>query len=126
MVTRLSSRVTGIDRAAKVVTTEDGHAEPYDTLVLATGSAPFVPPVPGASGAFVYRTIDDLERIRQAASGAARGVVVGGGLLGLEARRRAARARLDTHIVELSPWLMPRQVDEGGGSVLRGTSPTSG
>ncbi|GAA2783637.1 hypothetical protein GCM10020219_063890 [Nonomuraea dietziae] len=120
VVTRLSSRVTGIDRAAKVVTTEDGHAEPYDTLVLATGSAPFVPPVPGASGAFVYRTIDDLERIRQAASGAARGVVVGGGLLGLEAADALRGLGLDTHIVELSPWLMPRQVDEGGGSVLKG------
>ncbi|MEU4548960.1 nitrite reductase large subunit NirB [Nonomuraea dietziae] len=120
VVTRLSSRVTGIDRAAKVVTTEDGHAEPYDTLVLATGSAPFVPPVPGASDAFVYRTIDDLERIRQAASGAVRGVVVGGGLLGLEAADALRGLGLDTHIVELSPWLMPRQVDEGGGSVLKG------
>ncbi|MEU4724088.1 nitrite reductase large subunit NirB [Nonomuraea dietziae] len=120
VVTRLSSRVIGIDRAAKVVTTEDGHAEPYDTLVLATGSAPFVPPVPGASDAFVYRTIDDLERIRQAASGAVRGVVVGGGLLGLEAADALRGLGLDTHIVELSPWLMPRQVDEGGGSVLKG------
>lgn len=120
VVTRLSARVTGIDRAAKVVTTAEGHAEPYDTLVLATGSAPFVPPVPGASHAFVYRTIDDLELIRAAASHATRGVVVGGGLLGLEAADALRGLGLDTHIVELSPWLMPRQVDEGGGAVLKG------
>ncbi|MGW5683274.1 nitrite reductase large subunit NirB [Nonomuraea sp. NPDC003754] len=118
-LTRLSARVTRIDRAAKVVTTADGHAEPYDTLVLATGSAPFVPPVPGASRAFVYRTIDDLELIRKAASHATRGVVVGGGLLGLEAADALRGLGLDTHIVELSPWLMPRQVDEGGGAVLK-------
>ncbi|MEU4574761.1 nitrite reductase large subunit NirB [Nonomuraea sp. ATR24] len=118
-VTRLNSRVTGIDRQARVVTVEGGEPEPYDVLVLATGSAPFVPPVPGAGHAFVYRTIDDLDAIRLAAKEAADGVVVGGGLLGLEAADALRSLGLRTHIVEMSPWLMPRQVDEGGGSVLR-------
>ncbi|GAA3693257.1 nitrite reductase large subunit NirB [Nonomuraea antimicrobica] len=119
VVTRLSSRVTGIDREARLVTLADGGAEPYDVLVLATGSAPFVPPVPGAEHAFVYRTIEDLDAIRTAAKDAAEGVVVGGGLLGLEAADALRSLGLKTHIVEMSPWLMPRQVDEGGGSVLR-------
>lgn len=120
VVTRLGARVTSIDRAAKTVTTAGGHAEPYDVLVLATGSAPFVPPVPGADLAFVYRTIDDLDAIRAAAAHAVAGVVVGGGLLGLEAADALRGLGLETHIVELSPWLMPRQVDEGGGAVLKG------
>ncbi|WP_433517139.1 nitrite reductase large subunit NirB [Nonomuraea sp. CA-143628] len=118
-VTRLGGRVTGIDRAARTVTLADGSAEPYDVLVLATGSAPFVPPVPGAEHAYVYRTIDDLDAIRMAAKDATEGVVVGGGLLGLEAADALRGLGLKTHIVEMSPWLMPRQVDEGGGSVLK-------
>ncbi|MCA2219948.1 nitrite reductase large subunit NirB [Nonomuraea aurantiaca] len=118
-VTRLGGRVTAIDRAARTVTLADGSAEPYDVLVLATGSAPFVPPVPGAEHAYVYRTIDDLDAIRMAAKDATEGVVVGGGLLGLEAADALRGLGLKTHIVEMSPWLMPRQVDEGGGSVLK-------
>ncbi|MEW9549581.1 nitrite reductase large subunit NirB [Nonomuraea sp. NPDC050783] len=118
-VTRLGTRVTGIDREARRVLTADGAAEPYDVLVLATGSAPFVPPVPGAGHAHVYRTIEDLDAIRTAAKDAAEGVVVGGGLLGLEAADALRSLGLKTHIVEMSPWLMPRQVDEGGGAVLR-------
>ncbi|MFI6787206.1 nitrite reductase large subunit NirB [Nonomuraea sp. NPDC050383] len=118
--TRLGTRVTGIDREARVVTTADGASVPYEVLVLATGSAPFVPPVPGAEHAFVYRTIDDLDAIREASEGASEGVVVGGGLLGLEAADALRGLGLRTHIVEMSPWLMPRQVDEGGGSVLKG------
>lgn len=119
-VTRLGSRVTGIDRDARAVTVEGGDVVPYDVLVLATGSAPFVPPVPGAEHAYVYRTIDDLDAIRVAAKDAAEGVVVGGGLLGLEAADALRALGLKAHIVEMSPWLMPRQVDEGGGSVLKG------
>ncbi|GGL16337.1 nitrite reductase large subunit [Sphaerisporangium melleum] len=117
---RLAERVTEIDRDRRVVVTAGGHEEPYDVLVLATGSAPFVPPVPGAEHAFVYRTIDDLNAIRDAASGASAGVVVGGGLLGLEAADALRGLGLATHVVEMAPWLMPRQVDEGGGAVLRG------
>ncbi|WP_248961572.1 nitrite reductase large subunit NirB [Sphaerisporangium perillae] len=117
---RLADRVDSIDRDRRVVTTASGHEEPYDVLVLATGSAPFVPPVPGAGRAFVYRTIDDLDAIRAASAGAASGVVVGGGLLGLEAADALRGLGLSTHVVEMGGRLMPRQVDEGGGSVLRG------
>jgi nitrite reductase (NADH) large subunit len=118
---RLGVRVTGIDREGRAVTTADGHAEPYDVLVLATGSSPFVPPVPGRDlpGCFVYRTIDDLDAIREAARGATAGVVIGGGLLGLEAADALRGLGLATHVVEMGPWLMPRQVDEGGGVMLR-------
>ncbi|WP_157247465.1 nitrite reductase large subunit NirB [Nonomuraea typhae] len=118
VVTRLGARVTSIDRAARTVTTSDGHVEPYDTLVLATGSAPFVPPQ--AAGALVYRTVADLDALRAAAAGAATGVVIGGGLLGLEAADALRGLGPATSIVEPAPWLMPRQVDEGGGAVLRG------
>ncbi|WP_327091882.1 nitrite reductase large subunit NirB [Nonomuraea sp. NBC_01738] len=117
---RLGARVTGIDRELRQVRVAGGPAEPYDVLVLATGSASFVPPVPGAGDALVYRTLDDLDAIRAAAAGQSAGVVVGGGLLGLEAADALRGLGLDTHIVELAPWLMPRQVDEGGGSVLKG------
>jgi nitrite reductase (NADH) large subunit len=117
---RLGDRVTSVDRARRVVTTESGHDEPYDVLVLATGSAPFVPPVPGAGRAFVYRTIEDLDAIRAASAHATSGVVVGGGLLGLEAADALRGLGLSTHVVEMGGWLMPRQIDEGGGAVLRG------
>ncbi|WP_084958307.1 nitrite reductase large subunit NirB [Thermoactinospora rubra] len=120
VTTLLGARVTGIDRDGKAVVTDDGRREPYDVLVLATGSAPFVPPVPGAERAFVYRTIEDLEAIRKAAESARHGVVVGGGLLGLEAADALRGLGLSTAIVEIAPWLMPRQVDEGGGAVLKG------
>ncbi|SNR98128.1 nitrite reductase (NADH) large subunit [Streptosporangium subroseum] len=121
VVLRLSSRVVEIDRKNRTVVTADGHAEPYDVLVLATGSSPFVPPVPGrdAEGCFVYRTIDDLDAIREASGRATTGVVIGGGLLGLEAADALRGLGLATHIVEMGGWLMPRQVDEGGGAVLR-------
>ncbi|WP_435872634.1 nitrite reductase large subunit NirB [Microbispora rosea] len=119
---RTGVRVTAIDRANRIVTTDAGDSEPYDVLVLATGSAPFVPPVPGRDlpGCFVYRTIDDLDAIRDASRDARAGVVIGGGLLGLEAADALRGLGLDTHVIEMSGWLMPRQVDEGGGSVLRG------
>ncbi|MEV7804786.1 nitrite reductase large subunit NirB [Microbispora sp. NPDC088329] len=119
---RTGVRVTAIDRANRTVTTDAGDSEPYDVLVLATGSAPFVPPVPGRDlpGCFVYRTIDDLDAIREASRDARAGVVIGGGLLGLEAADALRGLGLATHVIEMSGWLMPRQVDEGGGSVLRG------
>ncbi|HEX2317234.1 MAG TPA: nitrite reductase large subunit NirB [Thermomonospora sp.] len=115
--------VTAVDRAARTVTTASGAVFGYDALVLATGSSPFVPPVPGHDlpGVFVYRTIDDLDALRDhcAARPGAGGVVVGGGLLGLEAARAMQGLGVDTHVVEVAPWLMPRQLDEGGGQMLR-------
>ncbi|MEU6199329.1 nitrite reductase large subunit NirB [Streptomyces sp. NPDC047061] len=110
-----------IDRATRTVTARSGTAFVYDTLVLATGSYPFVPPVPhkDATGCFVYRTIEDLLAIEEyAGSGAAVGAVVGGGLLGLEAAGALKGLGLTSHIVEFAPRLMPVQVDEGGGAAL--------
>jgi nitrite reductase (NADH) large subunit len=88
--------------------------------VLATGAAPFVPPVPGhdLDGCFVYRTIEDLEAIREAAQGATAGAVIGGGLLGLEAANALAQLGLETHVVEMAPRLMAVQVDDAGGATL--------
>ncbi|MES4887669.1 nitrite reductase large subunit NirB [Streptomyces sp. NPDC096012] len=110
-----------VDRAARTVTARSGLTVDYDVLVLATGSNPFVPPVPGrdAEGCFVYRTIEDLLAIEAyAGSGAATGAVVGGGLLGLEAAGALDGLGLATHIVEFAPRLMPVQVDTGGGAAL--------
>ncbi|GAA4920797.1 nitrite reductase large subunit NirB [Streptomyces coeruleoprunus] len=109
-----------IDREARTVTARSGMTVAYDTLVLATGSYPFVPPVPGkdATGCFVYRTIEDLLAIEEYAKTATSGAVVGGGLLGLEAAGALKGLGLETHIVEFAPRLMPVQVDEGGGAAL--------
>ncbi|NKF23446.1 nitrite reductase large subunit NirB [Solimonas marina] len=118
---RLSAKVTAIDRDAKTVALDDGQTVDYDQLVLATGSFPFVPPIPGRDRAncFVYRTIEDLEAMRDAAAGAKTGVVVGGGLLGLEAAKALKDLGLTTHVVEFAPRLMAVQVDDGGGRLLR-------
>ncbi|MEU6262618.1 nitrite reductase large subunit NirB [Saccharopolyspora shandongensis] len=117
---RLGTAATGIDRTARVVSTSDGSRLRYDALVLATGSRPFVPPVPGhdLDGCFVYRTIEDLDAIRAAATEGEPGVVIGGGLLGLEAANALRLLGMRAHVVEMAPRLMPLQVDEGGGQVL--------
>ena len=118
---RLSERAVAIDRDAKVVCTASGALLAYDALVLATGSFPFVPPVSGRerAGCFVYRTIEDLEAIRADAQSAKTGVVIGGGLLGLEAAKALCDLGLQTHVVEFAPRLMAVQVDAGGGALLR-------
>jgi len=117
----LGDPVASVDREARTVTTASGRSVAYDAMVLATGSYPFVPPIPGrdAENCFVYRTIEDLEAIRAAAAGARSGAVVGGGLLGLEAANALMNLGLDTHVVEMAPRLMPLQVDDGGGVMLR-------
>ncbi len=125
----LGDPVVSIDRAARKITARSGSTVAYDALVLATGSYPFVPPVPGHDlpGCHVYRTIADLDAIRAAVRAAAeqpgRGrrsaLVVGGGLLGLEAAKALRDMGLSPHVVELAPRLMPLQVDEGGGGLLR-------
>ncbi|MHB1536863.1 MAG: NAD(P)/FAD-dependent oxidoreductase, partial [Acidimicrobiales bacterium] len=114
-------RVTGIHRAARVATTERGRQIGYDLAVLATGSSAFVPPVPGRDlpGCFVYRTVGDVDTIRRWAKGRAHGVVVGGGLLGLEAANALRQCGLATEVVEIASHLMALQVDEAGGELLR-------
>lgn len=118
---RLGARVTGIDRDARQVMLAEGEPLAYDKLVLATGSTPFVPPVPGASrkDCFVYRTIDDLEAMSECGARSRTGVVVGGGLLGLECAKALRDLGLQTHVVEFAPRLMAVQVDDPGARVLR-------
>lgn len=111
---RLGTTVTAIDRDARTVTLDDGSSLAYDDLVLATGSAPFVPPIPGndLAGCHVYRTLDDLDAITADATTATRGVVIGGGLLGLEAANALRLLGVDVRVVEFAPRLMPRQLDQ--------------
>lgn len=116
-----AERAESIDREARIVRTSNGREVEYDALVLATGSYPFVPPLPGRDRAacHVYRTIEDLEAIRASARDARVGTVVGGGLLGLEAAKALLDLGLETNVVEFAPRLMALQVDEGGGGMLR-------
>lgn len=116
----IGDRACHIDRKAKVVHSDRGLKVPYDMVVLATGSFPFVPPVPGIQnrGVFVYRTIDDLQQIIAYAEHARRAAVIGGGLLGLEAAKAAYDLGLETHVVEFAPRLMPRQIDDAGSKIL--------
>ncbi|MDT7727543.1 MAG: nitrite reductase large subunit [Actinomycetota bacterium] len=122
---RLGDPVARVDRERRTVVTSAGFEQNYDALVLATGSRPFVPPVKGHDlpGVFVYRTIEDLDAIRAAAGKTGRGrrsaLVIGGGLLGLEAAKALRDMGLSPHVVEMGPRLMPLQIDEGGGGLLR-------
>ncbi|MGZ5620428.1 MAG: nitrite reductase large subunit NirB, partial [Methylobacter sp.] len=117
----LGDKATIINRADKTVTSAKGLTIAYDKLVLATGSYPFVPPVPGHDRAqcLVYRTIEDLEAIAAAAKTGKVGTVVGGGLLGLEAAKALMDLGLETHVVEFAPRLMAVQLDDAGGAMLR-------
>jgi nitrite reductase (NADH) large subunit len=117
----VGTRVTDIDRQARSVTTDAGAVIGYDELVLATGSAPFVPPIAGAEGpgAAVYRTVEDLGTIIEAAGAAARGVVIGGGLLGLEAADALRSLGVATTVIEFAPRLMPAQLDDAAAAALR-------
>jgi nitrite reductase (NADH) large subunit len=115
-------RAETIDRRTRVVVGAGGKvAEPYDQLVLATGSRPFVPPLEGArqQGVFVFRTLDDCETIATYAQDCDRAVVIGGGLLGLEAARGLLSHGLEVTVVEVAPHLMIQQLDPVGGALLR-------
>ena len=116
----IGDRAETIDRTARLVTSQKGLTIQYDTLVLATGSFPFVPAIPGInkSGVFVYRTIEDLERMIAHAATAKRCAVLGGGLLGLEAAKAVFDLGLEAHVIEYNGRLMPRQIDEAGSRVL--------
>ncbi|WP_193611082.1 nitrite reductase large subunit NirB [Nocardioides lijunqiniae] len=116
----LGTSVDAVDPETRTVLLGTGEVLVYDELVLATGATPFVPSVPGRDlpGCFVYRTIEDLEAIRDAAATATVGAVIGGGLLGLEAANALAQLGLETHVVEMAPRLMAVQVDAAGGATL--------
>jgi nitrite reductase (NADH) large subunit len=117
---RLNEPVTALNPEQRTVSTEKGDYH-YDELVLATGSYPFVPPVEGNDHphCFVYRTLDDLDAIRASARRGRPGVVVGGGLLGLEAANALKSLGMQAHVVEFAPRLMPVQLDTDGGALLR-------
>jgi nitrite reductase (NADH) large subunit len=113
--------VTEINRDTKTVKTEKGRTFNYDKLVLATGSYAFIPPIKGSERkeCFSYRTIDDLGEIKNGAKNAKIGVVIGGGLLGLECANALKNLGLETHVVEFAPGLMGVQLDDGGSKMLR-------
>ncbi|WP_278495859.1 nitrite reductase large subunit NirB [Pantoea vagans] len=118
---RSSCTVVAIDRQQRSLRDSAGNELAWDKLVLATGSRAFVPPVPGHDGerCFVYRTLDDLDAIAACARHSQRGIVIGGGLLGLEAANALRQLGLETHVVEFAPRLMAVQLDEGGALMLR-------
>jgi nitrite reductase (NADH) large subunit len=115
-------RVTRIDRERRVVYADDVE-ESYDELVFATGSRPFVPPIQGTTlhGVFVFRTIDDCRNIAGYARNCKTAVVIGGGLLGLEAAKGLLTHDVKVTVVEMGPWLMGVQLDADGGKVLQQT-----
>jgi len=119
----LGDPVAQINRLAKTVDTFKGITVPYDILIIATGSSAFVPPIPGTekNGVFIYRTIEDLEMMKNWARKSKKGAVIGGGLLGLEAAKAMIDLGLaDTSVIEFAPRLMPRQIDDAGSNMLKG------
>ena len=120
-------RIAAIDRGAKCVLREDGAIEPYDKLIIATGSRAFVPPVAGLTtsqggdkhGVFVFRTIDDCHKIAGYATKSRRAAVIGGGLLGLEAARGLLNYGVEVHVIHLGKHLMENQLDAPSGAILR-------
>jgi nitrite reductase (NADH) large subunit len=119
----LGRKVVKIDRVARQVVAEDGTVEPYDRLLLATGSNPFILPIPGVdlAGVLTYRDIHDTERMIAAAAEHRHAVVIGGGLLGLEAANGLKRRGMDVTVVHLMPWLMERQLDQTAATLLQKT-----
>lgn len=118
---RTGQRVTQVDRQRRQVLTDAGERFPYSRLVLATGSKPLIPPIPGTDlpGVFVYRTIEDVQAIAEFASQVRTAAVLGGGLLGLEAAKALRDMHLVPHVVEMAPGLMARQLDRECGEALR-------
>jgi nitrite reductase (NADH) large subunit len=110
----------GIDRVKRTVMLLDARRIPYDKLIIATGSRPFVPQIPGTDryGVFVFRTLEDCTSIAKWAKASKTAVVIGGGLLGLEAAKGLMSHGPQVHVVEMAPHLMAVQVDERGGAIL--------
>lgn len=118
----LSAEVTRLWPERKRIQLADGREVRYDRLLLATGSTPFVPPIVGADkeGVFTLRTLDDAMMIKAYASRCRSAVIVGGGLLGLEAARSLRALGLAVRVLEAFPRLMPRQLDAEGAQLFRG------
>lgn len=118
---RTNELIVKIDRDQQKVISHTGSEVYYDKLILATGSAPFIPPIPGIEkkGVFVYRTLEDLEAITAQGKISESAAVMGGGLLGLEAAKAVMDMGLKTHVVEFAPRLMPKQLDEAGAAMLK-------
>ncbi|MFW0700937.1 nitrite reductase large subunit NirB [Pantoea sp. R13S299] len=117
----LGERAITINRDEKLIHSSTGRAVHYDTLIFATGSYPWIPPIKGAEGSdcFVYRTIEDLNAIEACSRRSKRGAVIGGGLLGLEAAGALKNLGIETHVIEFAPVLMAEQLDQQGGEQLR-------
>ncbi|MDK9738136.1 nitrite reductase large subunit NirB [Vibrio sp. D404a] len=117
----IGERAITVNREKKIVYSSSGREIQYDKLVMATGSFPFVPPIKGreSKDCFVYRTIEDLKAIEACAKKSKVGVVIGGGLLGLEAAGALKALGVETHVVEFAPKLMAEQLDQAGGNQLR-------
>ncbi len=123
----LGAKVTGIDRASRMVQSADGTRARYDVLLIATGSRAFIPPMNGLNkangvmkdGIFGFRTIDDCDAIVATAKASRRAVVIGGGLLGLEAARGLLNHGCEVHVVHIGKHLMEAQLDTTGGGMLR-------
>ncbi|HLG40754.1 MAG TPA: FAD-dependent oxidoreductase, partial [Chitinophagaceae bacterium] len=125
----LADPIQHIDRTNKKVRSFHGIEAAYDVLILATGSSAFVPSIPGVEkeGVFIYRTIEDLEMMKAYAKKAKTGAIIGGGLLGLEAAKAMIDLGVaDTSVIEFTPRLMPRQIDEAGSNILKGKLETFG
>ncbi|TIX56422.1 MAG: NAD(P)/FAD-dependent oxidoreductase [Mesorhizobium sp.] len=114
-------KIVAIDRTAKTVTSDHGVTEPYDKLVIATGSVPFIIPVPGHDlpGVLTYRDLDDVQAMLLAAQSRAKAVVIGGGLLGLEAAAGLNSQGMDVTVLHVTPTLMERQLDPAAGHLLQ-------
>ncbi len=117
----LNKKITKIDRVGRKVIAADGHEEPYDRLLLATGSNPFVLPIPGKDlpGVITYRDIHDTNAMIEAAGHYKNAVVIGGGLLGLEAANGLKLRGMEVTVVHLAEWLMERQLDKTAADMLK-------
>jgi nitrite reductase (NADH) large subunit len=118
---QLGKKVVGVDRRKRTVCAEDGTEAEYDRLLLATGSNPFILPVPGKEldGVIAYRDIADTNAMIDAAAKYRHAVVIGGGLLGLEAANGLMRRGMQVTVVHIMPWLMERQLDTVAGKLLQ-------
>ena len=117
----LSKKIIAINRKTRVVTADDGTESAYDRLLMATGSSPVKLPIPGAdlSGVVTYRDVSDTHAMIDAAAQHQRAVVIGGGLLGLEAANGLALRGMQVTVVHVMPWLMERQLDQAAAETLQ-------